>query len=328
MSTTTSRPPRRRARELLSAALTVVAAAALCWWSLRGVDWPSLLDTLRRSSPALVALSVIGYTLAFCVLDVTGFTLVYRRHLAPGVPVRDVIVVVCGKLLPGLVFPLLTKVVAPVYFRRRWGVPALRTLGATEVLTVADAVVLVGVVAVGALLTDGMPAVTAPLGAVVAAVLAAFLLWAWLPSARPLFPRLRANAFLSVLVRTSPAEMLVQLALRFGLVVAMALSWWLLLLATGTPLSPGHLVQFCSVFLIATQLPISVGGYGGPQGVCVLLLSDAWGLLSQVEAVALSLLWSTAYLLSRAVVGAAFAVPVFRLLRAGGPVEPEGAARA
>jgi hypothetical protein len=273
--------------------------------------------------------AVAGYTVAFCVLDTAAFTLVYRAHLVADVPIRHVATVVCGKQLLGVVFSPLTKVVATLYFHRRWRVPVLRTLGATEVLTVADTIVLVALLVVGAVFVDGMPEGTLALGALVAVLPVLLLLWAWLPAARGLLPRLRRSAFLSVLVRTSPAQMSAQLGLRFGLVVAMGVSWWLLLLSNEVDLDLGRLLQFCSVFLVVTQLPISVAGYGGPQGACVLLFSDVWELMSRVDAVALSLLWSTAYLVSRVVVGFLFAVPMVKLLREGsGRAESEQAGTA
>lgn len=313
-----------RVRQAAYVLLTVVVAAALCWWSLRGVQWTTLLDAVRRSSPALVVATVAGYTIAFCALDTAAFTLVYRTHLAPQVPIRHVATIVCGKQLIGVLFSPLTKIVATLYFHRRRGVPVLRTLGASEVLTVADTIVLVGFIVVGTVFVDDLPAGTLVTAALMAVVLALFLLWAWLPAARGLLPRLRRNAFMSVLVRTSPGQMAVQLGLRLGLVLAMAVSWWLLLLSNGVELDLGRLLQFCSVFLVATQLPTSIAGYGGPQGTCVLLLADAWGLMSRVDAVALSLVWSTAYLVARVGIGFLFAVPMVKLMR----VDEKGRGRA
>ncbi|MEV7870542.1 lysylphosphatidylglycerol synthase domain-containing protein [Streptomyces sp. NPDC088124] len=316
-------PAGKRAGHAVSLAVTLVAAGGICWWALRGVDGAALAQALGKADVPVAVLSALGYTAAFYALDVAGFTLVYRRHLAPDVPTREVATVVCGKQLLGLIFPPLTKVVAPLYFRRRWGVGAARTLGATEVLTVADGIVVLACIGAGATLGSGLPGGAALLSIGPAAGLAVFLLWVWLPAGRRIFPRLRDSAFLSVFVRTGPAEMAVQLALRAGLVLAMFAAWWLLISAMGLDLGLQHLAQFCAVFLFATQLPLSIGGYGGPQGVCVLLLADTWHVLSRTDAVALSLLWSTLYLLSRATVSAFFVLPMVRLL-SGGNTPPDG----
>ncbi|MEU9451476.1 hypothetical protein [Streptomyces sp. NPDC048277] len=322
----------RRGRRLSAAGTTpavtaTAATAALCWWALRGVDRAALAHAARGTDVTVVALVALGYTAAFSLLDVARFTLVYRRHLAPHVPVRDVTVIVCGKQLLGVFFPPLTKLIAPLYFRRRWQVGAIRTLGATEVLTVADGIVVVTCVGAGAAFGGGLPGGAVPVGSAIATVLAAFLLWMWLPAARRVLPRVRGSAFLSVIARTRPAEMAVQLLLRFGGVVAMCAAWQVLTLAVGADLGRERLAQFCAVFLLATQLPLSVGGYGGPQGVCVLLLTDTWHLLSRADAVALSLLWSSMYLLSRALLSSLFVIPMVRLLKGVPPLcaaEPNG----
>jgi hypothetical protein len=315
--------PLRRTTGVLA---TAGAAGVICWWALRGVDRTALAGALHETRPAVIALVALGYTAAFYALDVTGFALVYRRHLTPQVPIRHVATIVCGKQLLGLIFPPLTKLIAPVYFHRRWRVGMARTLGATEVLTIADAVVVIAFVLAGAALgSTGLPAGVALLGISACVVLALFLLWAWLPAARRVFPRIRRSEFLAAFIRSSPAEMTMQLALRLALVLAMLAAWWLLLLGSGHRLGPGHLAQFGALFLLATQLPVSVGGYGGPQGVCVLLLTDTWKMLPRADAVALSLLWSTAYLLSRALISAFFAAPMIRLLRSDtGHIAQEG----
>ena len=310
--------PARRAplRRIITALVTAGAAGAICWWALRGVDRTALAQALHETRPAVIALSALGYTAAFYALDITGFALVYRRHLTPQVPIRHVVTIVCGKQLLGLIFPPLTKLIAPVYFHRHWRVGMARTLGATEVLTVADAAAVIAFFLAGAALgSTGLSADVVLLGVGACVVPALLLFWAWLPAARRVFPRMRRSEFLAAFIRSSPAEMTVQLALRLALALAMLAAWWLLLLGSGHRLGPGHLAQFGALFLIATQLPVSVGGFGGPQGVCVLLLTDTWKLLPRSDAVALSLLWSTAYLLSRALISAFFAAPMIRLLR-------------
>lgn len=248
-------------RRTTSALATAGAAGAICWWALRGVDRTALARALQETHPAVIALVALGYTAAFYALDITGFALVYRRHLTPHVPIPHVVTIVCGKQLLGLIFPPLTKLIAPVYFHRHWRVGAARTLGATEVLTIADAVVVIAFVSAGAALgSTGLPAdiVLPGIGACVA--LALFLLWAWLPAAHRVFPRIRRSEFLAAFIRSSPAEMALQLALRLALVLAMLAAWWLLLLGSGHRLGPGHLAQFGALFLVATQLPVSVGG--------------------------------------------------------------------
>jgi len=74
-------------------------------------------------------------------------------------------------------------------------------------------------------------------------------------------------------------------------------------------LSLWQLVIFSPLFVASAFLPISVGGYGGPQGVAVLLLVQLWQVTNIESAIAFSMLWSTFFLLGRCSVGALLTIP-------------------
>jgi hypothetical protein len=293
----------------------VAVAVAICVWAVWGVDGAALATALGRADLWLIAAVMLTYTAIFYALDVVGFVLVYRRHLVRSVPAWHVTVIVCGKQLLGVIFPLLTKVVAPVYFRRRWGIGVLRTLGATELLSFADAVAVIVFVTAGVAWGGlQLPTVLLVVGACWWVYLVLYLAWVWLPAGGRVLPRLRRSEFFAVFSRARPAELAIQVALRSLLAVAMFGALWLLLIGAGHRLDLGQLATFGALFLFGLQLPISIGGYGAPQGISVLLLADSWHLMSHADAVAFSVLWSAAFLASRAVLSAPFAAPMTRLL--------------
>lgn len=302
---------------VVNSLVTAAIAGAVCWWALRGVDTSELGAALDRADPVVMVALSAAATAAFFAADITGFVLVYRRHLAPGVPVRDVAALVCAKQLPGLVTPILTKAVAPLYFRRRWGVPVLRTVGASEIITFADAFVVLCLVtsafAFGAL---DLPTAVLVFVAVWWIYAALYSTWAWLPAARRILPGLREREFFRAFATARPREIAVQIGLRAGLAAVNAAVMWLMLAELGLRLDAGQTLVFTSIFLFATQLPVSVGGYGGPQGVTPLLLVSTWHLTDREQAAAFSLIWSTLLLAGRALAGVAFALPAVRLLRA------------
>lgn len=312
-----------KAREVIRTSITVVAAVAICVWSLHGVDLAELGDALRRADQWMVFAVMLGYTAIFYLADVSGFGLVYRGYLTPRVSWWQVTVIVCGKQLLGLLFPLLTKVVAPLYFRRRWGIPVLRTLGATQLLSCSDLIVTIVFVAGGAL-TGGLqlPPLVLIVGGGLWAMLVLGLAWLWLPAGSRLMPKVRHSEFFAVFTEAGPRELVVQIALRCMVTVAMFGSLWLLLLSSGHSLEIGQLATFGALFLLVSQLPVSVGGFGGPQGVSVLLLTDSWHVLDRADSVAFSLLWSTAFLICRTVLSLPFAVPMVRLLARAPIMDP------
>jgi hypothetical protein len=298
------------------------AAGGLCWWALAGVDWHEVGAAMGGADVAVLAGLTVAYLAVFYAVEIAGFLVAYRRHLVADVPARHVAVLVGGKQLLGVVSPLLTKVVAPLYFRRRWEVPVLSAVGASELVGFADGVATLLLVSAAVAVGAGLPG---PLVASFAGwwvVLAVYVVWAWAPHA-PHAPdgrrtRLRESKLLRPLARTAPRELAAQVALRLALGAASAVVVREVLAELGQGqaqgLGSGQLILLGTLVLSTAMLPLSVGGYGGPQGVAVLLLVEAWGVASREDALAFSLVWSTMFLVGRVVVGAALAVPLLRLV--------------
>jgi hypothetical protein len=304
-------------RQVRQTAVTVLLAGLLCWWAVRGMDWPVLRRTLAAVELWRFGVVVLGYVAVFYALDVAGFVLAYRRHLVRRVPVRDIVVVVCGKQLLGVVLPVLTKAVAPVYFRRRWGIGALRTIGASELVSFADSVA-VSTTASLALSLGRVPLPAAYTWVLVVwwILTAGYLIGAWVVP-RGWWRRLRGSALLSPFASATPGEMAAQVGIRvLGLVVTAGVLA-VLLAEAGIRVGAGQLALFAPLLLFSAMLPVSVGGFGGPQAVAALLLHDVWRVTDDAGAVAFSVLWSSAFLLGRLVLSAPFAVPLAGLLRPG-----------
>lgn len=293
-------------------AASVVVASAAGWWALAGVDRAELGDALTGVDTTAALAATAVYLGVFYAAEIAGFLVVYRRHLVAEVPSRDVAVVVAGKHLLGAVSPLLTKAVAPLYFRRRWSVPVLRTVGASELVGFAD--VLSTLLLLSASLLVGGARLPAPLALAFGVwwlVVVLYAVWAWTPTVRP--SRLREAKLLQAFARTTPRELAVQVALRLAVGLGALVLLHQILAELGHSLAPGRLVLLGSLLLFTSMLPIAVGGYGGPQGVAVLLLVEAWDVMGREDALAVSLLWSTLFTLGRVAVGVPLALPLLRL---------------
>jgi hypothetical protein len=312
--------PAPASRAVTGVLVSVAAAGGVCWWALRGVDRRAIAEAVRGADVGVLAALTAGYLGVFYAVEIAGFLTAYRRHLVPDVPARHVAVVVGGKQLLGVVSPLLTKVVAPVYFHRRWDVPVLSAVGASELVGFADGVATVllvtGAVAIGAGLPG--PLVASFVGWWV--VLAVYVVWAWAPHRPDRRSKLRDTKLLRPLASTTPRELAAQVVLRLalGLASAAVAAGVLAELGPGQgpggQLSAGQLALLGALLFTTAMLPLSVAGYGGPQGVAILLLVEAWGVASREEALAFSLVWSTMFLAGRVVVGTALAAPLLRLL--------------
>jgi hypothetical protein len=308
-----------RWRTLLNTGITLLLAAGLITWAARGIAFDDLRARLEGVTLSRVLLPLVLYALLFFATDVLGFGLLWRRLMTRDVPWSHVPPLVCGKQVLCAVAPVLTKLVAPIYFWRHLRIPPLRTFGTSEILSVCElgAVVLLvsvellfGGAAIGPLLT--------PLVVGFWAVALALLLWLWSPRLKAVLPSLRKATFLHDWVRLPPRELLLQLGLRLAYQFAGMGCVWLLLAGMGARLSLAQIFAFGPLLLLSSFMAISMAGYGGPQGVAVALLADAWGLMPRAQAMAFSLLWSTALLLIELVGGALFVPWLVRLLRTPG----------
>lgn len=308
--------PRIRLRRAAVSALgTLAVAAALCWWAARGVSFDDVRAGISLARPQVVAATLVLFTLSYFTVDVLGFALSWRRHLVPDLSWSVVRTLVCGKQVFFPVLPVLTKIVGPLYFWRHRGLRPLRVVGASEMIGTADLIAVV-VLTTGSLIVSDVE-----IGSGFTTVLA--LCWilvlgglAWLRSPRwqHRLPRLRSAALFHAFLRASPSELATQLGLRAIHLAVTLVCIQLLLAELGAALSPSQLLAFGPLFVFSCSLPISLAGYGGPQGLAVALLASRWHLVPAGHALAFSLIWSTGLVAFQAGVGLAHLPGLVRLL--------------
>lgn len=302
---------------------TLVIAAGIAAWAARGISWPDLRASLSGFHLLTAIAALALFAGSFFAVEVIGFGLSWRRHLVPVVRWRDVATLVCGKRVLFVILPLLTKAVAPLYFWRRWRVRPLHAVSASELVGAADQLAVLLFV-FGAWLGSAVqlgPGVAAlAVGAWLVAI--AGFAWLWSPRAQRVLPRLRGAALLHAFARTTPAELSLQVGLRAAQQLAALGSLWLLLRDQGVRLSAPQLLSFGPLFVFSGMLPLSLAGYGGPQGLAVGLLAHQWRVLSPARALAFSLVWSTGLLIVQTSVGLAWLPRLINLLRERAPEVP------
>jgi hypothetical protein len=290
----------------------LVAAAAIAWiWGT--VPVAAVREALAAVRPSVVLGVVMTWALGYVVVEVLSFGLVWRRHLAPSLAWRDAATLVCGKMILSPLLPGLTKAVPVMAFWRKYRVPATRVLGAGELIGAAEVTVLT-VLATVALLAGDVRLGPGPLSA-----LACY--WAAIPLVVamrrvPRFSQLERWGLLAPWVGTRLPDALGLLALRWALAVLSIACVHFVLVELGVRLAPSATLAFGSLLLFSSCcLPVSVGGYGGPQALATLLLANTWGVCSPAQAVGASLVWATAVLSVQVAVGSLALPRLFWLLR-------------
>jgi hypothetical protein len=294
----------------------VIVAAGIAWWLWRTVPHDAVRAALAPVRIDVIAAALAAWTACYVTVEVLGFGLAWRAHLVPTLSWQDVATIVCGKMIASPLVPGLTKLVSIGAFWRRDRVPPSRVLGAGELIALAEVVVLL-TFATGAILLGGIPvraAVYIALGAYWMFILGA-LSFRWASRSVAVFARIGRVGLFAPWTRTTASEALRLLALRAALAAASIACIALILREVGISLNPQQAVVFGALLLFSAFLPVSVGGYGGPQGIAVLVLAHEWNACSPARAVSASLLWASGVLLVQVCVGAVALPRLLALLR-------------
>lgn len=310
-------PQLRIGRAALRSLVALAIAVGICAWAARGISFDELRAGLEGVRPGVVLATLAVFTLSFFTADVLGFGLSWRRHLVPDVPWRDVRALVYGKQVLALALPVLTKVVGPLYFWRRHRIPPTHALSASELVNICDLTTVILFVSVTLLVSPvgiglGLTAVVVAWWLVVLVIFA----WLWSPRLQRYLPRLRGAGLLHAFARTTPGEVALFLCLRVAHQLVTLSCLWALLAEMGAQLSVSQLAAFGPLFIFSGALPISIAGYGGPQGLAVALLAHRWQLMPPGKAMAFSLVWSTGFLLLQLPVAVAHFPRMLNLVRA------------
>ena len=288
-------------RRALPAAL---CAAGLCLWLSRTAPRGALTAALQTVRIGSIAAILSGWALVMVSVEVWGFLLVCRRHLVPQLGARDAAAIVCGKQLLAPFLSGMTKFVAPLTLWRRFHIPPLRTVGSTELISAAETAALTVLATLAFLIAGSRHSL------IVAGALGAY--WLFLLTAvgfrsiaqrSAFFARLLRLQLFAPLAHTTLRDAAMLLSLRAVYAVISMSCIWLILRELGVHLPVVQVPIFGALLLFSELLPISIGGYGGPQGVAVLILATDWQACTVAQALAASLVWTTGMLAVRCLVG-------------------------
>jgi len=297
--------------------LTPFAATGLIfWWIFRGMDIVGLKAALGKAHFGLAVGVMTAYCMIFFMVDLLSFGYGYKWYLTKKVGWKDIAIIRWGMYLPQVALAPIAEIIPPTYFRRTWRAKVLHTIGSEIYVLFCDSYCNVAVLSLGLLLA-GMSVGMGWIYFVTGMWVLLALTWLyWLTPLRDrLLPKLRDNPLMHSFKKAPLKHYFAFFGIRSILALSNLVAGWTLLEALDVRLPVTHLMLLVPVMMVSTFLPISAGGYGGPQGAAVLLLVQLWNHTDSETAVAYSLLWSTFFAFGRAFMGAVFAWPVWNLLR-------------
>jgi len=305
--------------------------ALIFWWILSRINYAGLAEALAEAELG-VAISVMAlHSAVFFVADTVAFGYGYKWFLTREAPWKDVAVIRGGMYLLQVALAPLAEIIPPAYFLRKHKIRVLPTVGSEMYVLFCDGYCNTTLLILGLLLGGG--------GAVLGMGWVYFLIFHYTLLALVfLYWRTPLKDKLRFLYRLRDAAVMIGFregkfrhffafyGIRGVLAVTNLLAGWALLDALHVHLPFHHLLLLVPVMMFSTFLPISTGGYGGPQGAAVLILVTLYGHTTTEIAVAYSLLWSTFFALGRATIGAVLAYPVWNLVQQKAEPQPDGQA--
>lgn len=303
--------------------LPIVVTVGIFWWILSGIDFVSLKVAMSDISWIEVSLVIGAFCLWMFIGDIFSFGAGFKYLVDVRAPWSHMFMIRSGTIFSGVIFPPLGELFAPYYFYRQWNKNVLRTVGTSIYVVLVDS--SCGAIALACAFLFFDTSMLSNMWLLLLSAHTALLLGVSLAFSRfglPYLPERFKNGEFFFAMRTVSFSFTIKLLLmRLAVFAAMCTTIYYLLEVMGIQLSIAQALLFIPLFMASVFLPISAGGYGGPQGAAVLFLVELWEMCSAEQALAFSLLWSTFFLVGRAVVSGLFIFPLWRMLQTIKPLE-------
>jgi len=306
-------------------AVPYLIAGAILYWVFRDIDFREFLDALWKGNLALVVTAMAGFTLVYSVCDITSYGLCYRWYVLPWIKVREMMNARLGSYLLHVLYTPLSTVANLVYLRRHKGAPVWWALSANALTSVHDlfsinvlltlALVLHVTVAPVKELSDLW---LLPVSVPWLVALGYALYWFTPVRDMKIFRKVTTNPILRSCRFAKAHHYLVLLGSRLAVAFAGVAANAALLYSFGID-APLPMIIITGPLMIGTAfMPISGGGFGGPQLVAQVLLPYAGG--NEALVAAYSVAFSAGFTLGRSLVGIIFMPSYLKDIRTSGPL--------
>lgn len=274
--------------------------------------------------PAMLLLALV-----FFAADVFGFGYAYRRFNVPAMPWSELMLLRGGPYLVQVGLAPLAEILFPLYLLRVKRVPVTHTLSSNIWTLVNDLAAIATVVTPAVIYNVFVNPLVPAVG--MTWLLGCLLFWLGFAGHIAYFHWLRRKAagrkaigILNTFAQARMGDYLRVYLARLVLWCVFLLANFVTLRAVG--IDPGPALALIGIPLVVMSIfmPIGVGGYGGPQLIAWFIFVKV-GQAGDAESVILySLLFSTAFLIGRALIGLCTFWGFWRRLSASRPLPSSG----
>ncbi len=300
-----------------------VITAAILWWIFRDINFEEFLTTISGLRLSWLLPAMFGFTAVFAVCDILSFGMCYRWFVVPDLTVREMIHVRWGCYLFQVLYAPLEAVTHLAYFLRHKGAPITWTLSGGLFALLNDIFVVNAIMTIALILNtifnfapELEPFWLFPLAFPWLIAYVHFRYWFTNSKDRyglrfSRHPLLRSSRLGKIhhYLKVYGARLTVALAGITAHAVALR--------TFGIEVPLPVVVVVAPLIIGGAFLPISGGGFGGPQLVALILLPYAEGNETLIAAYSMS--FSACFTLSRSLIGAIFLPSYLRDLREAVP---------
>ncbi|GEM_PF-2019680 len=287
-----------------------VITAGILWWIFKDINFGDFLARLSEARLSLMLPAMFGFTAVFAVCDIASFGLCYRWFAVPNLTVREMCNASLGSYILQVLYAPLQGVAIVAYYLRHNGAPITWTLSGAGFAMLNDIFVVNAVLTI-ALILNVIFNFTPELESfwlfpMAIPWLIAFVNFRyWFTDSKDRYglrfsrhPLMRSARFGEVhhYLKVYAARLVIALT---GIVAHV-----LALYAFGIKVPLPVVVIVAPLIVGGAFLPVSGGGFGGPQLVALILLPYAGG--DEALLAAYSMSFSACFTIGRTLIGAGF----------------------
>jgi uncharacterized membrane protein YbhN (UPF0104 family) len=291
-------------------ALPWVLAAGILYWVLKDIDFNQFVENLINAKLWILIPAMLGFSILFAFVDMLSYGLSYRWFVDPEISYKKMAHVRMGSLLFQVLYTPLITLSSVAYLRTHRGAPVSWAISANGFTTFSDLLTITSVLT-AAMALNILTGIAPELDNFWIFVMAPIWIGAYVYF-RYFLTETKDKYFTwfskSTLLRAArlgrPGHYFKVYLIRVSAVIGGIAAHWLALYSFGIEVPFPVIAIVAPLIVGGSFLPISGGGFGGPQLIALILLPYADGDNTLIAAYSIS--FSICFTLGRSIIGAIF----------------------
>ncbi len=284
--------------------------AAILWWVFRDVTFSEFFHAFQNARIIPMLAALLGFTVLFSILDAASYGLSFKWFVAPDFTRREMLNMRLGSYLLNVLYPPIITVTNVIYMRRHKGAPVTWTLSGSWFTTFTDIFVIISALSLGLSINafckaapELDPVWLIPLCIPWLMAYVHFRYW-FTDSRHKYLTRVTKNPLFRFAHHAQPRQHYIIYAIRAAMTAAGITAHWIALYSFGIEVPAPVMMVAAPLIVGGSFLPISGGGFGGPQLLALILLPYAGN--DEAVLAAYSMSFSACFTAGRVILGAIF----------------------